>query len=160
MTELEVKTFATSIGGDQHPSLITESILRPLTLTHIHRAVERDHRDTSGRQEFLQHRLGRRKLCEDQHLQVRFVFISLKLVYLLDQGFGLGIRARLLTFSGSIQQDLNMASLTLQGHHVGIQQLIKQLLPVHVVQLIEPLGEFRTVFKFFQVQTGLPFAFL
>ncbi|OPZ47836.1 MAG: hypothetical protein BWY92_01699 [Firmicutes bacterium ADurb.BinA052] len=133
MGELQVQTLTARIGGDQYAVRFAEGILGCPTFLHGHGAVQGDHRDSPGFQKLLQHLLGRHELGEDQHLQIRFVFLGLQLVDPLDQSLGLGIRTRLLTTDRRFEQGLNMASFALQSRHVGFQQLIEQLLAVHVI---------------------------
>lgn len=92
------------------------------------------HRDSPGFQKLLQHLLGWHELREYQHLQIRLIFFGLQLVDPLDQSFGLGVRSSLFAANRRIEQGLYMAAFALQSRYMGLQQLIEQLLAVHVVE--------------------------
>ena len=164
MGELQVQALTARVGGNQHAVRFAEGILGLLAFLHVHGAVQSDDRDAPGFQKLLQHLLGRHELGEDQHLQVRLVFLGLQLVDPLDQRLGLGVRSSLFAANRRIQQGLYMAAFALQSRHMRFQQLIEQLLAVHVVELghfiVWAFRSLRTVFQLRQAQAGLLFAFL
>ena len=56
--ELQIQTFTTCIGGDQHAVRFAKGILSLLAFLHIHGAVQSDDRDATGFQKPFQHLLG------------------------------------------------------------------------------------------------------
>ena len=135
MGKLQVQPFSTRIGGDQHAVRFAEGFLDLLAFLHIHGSVQGDDRNSPGLQEFFQHLLGRHELSENQHLQVRLVFLGLKIVNPIDQSFSLGIRSSLFAANRSVEQALHIDAFALKSRDPGFQQLIKQFLAVHIVEL-------------------------
>ena len=163
MGELQVQALTTRVGGNQHTVRFAVGILGLLAFLHIHGAVQGDDRYAPGFQKLLQHLLGRYELGEDQHLQIRLVFLGLQFVDPLDQRLGLGVRSSLFAANRRFEQGLYMAAFALQSRNMGFQQFIEQLLAVHVVELghfiVWVFRSLRTVFQLRQAQAGLLFAF-
>ena len=115
MCELQVQPFSPRIGGDQHTVRFAEGFLSLLAFLHIHGSVQGDDRNSPGLQELFQHLLGRHELSENQHLQVRLVFLGLKIINPIDQSLSFGIRSSLFAANRSIEQVLHIDAFVLQS---------------------------------------------
>ena len=68
VAELQVQTFATRVGGNQHARILRELLQAARARFHVHAAVERGDSKTPASQIVHQHGLRGNELRENQHL--------------------------------------------------------------------------------------------
>ena len=84
MCKLQIQPFATGIGGDHHPSLLSKTVLLLFSLIHLHGTIDGGADKAACFQKLLQHHLCTDKFGKDKQLELIVILFNLQLVNQLD----------------------------------------------------------------------------